>query len=393
MRDPAGVPAHPFVFELLMVLTWTAHIAFVLLAIGTAGLAISAFHQRYLGPHWVRLSMAMTKAAKVSVSLLIVLGVGPLLFTQTIYDPQWYTSNVLSGRWAIAFILSLIVAYCCWFAFYHSNHPAAKGRIGIYAWIALGLLCLDGLIMHVLAYQALLPNRWMDWYAPDGFVDTKGSRLHAVQWPRYFFLMSLSAPTLGVFLLAYTHYFSVREGVEVMYLDFVRALGRRISVWGFSISILPMLAWLFDMPQGSGLEAHPVGWIIVAAIAAMALWIGTRGNQSHGYLPAGCGVSLLGVLSIWREIIRVRYLRPFGYDIGDYPVHADWPSTVLFFATLFGVGGGVSGFYLMLLYRAGRKEGMYKADRVVSHLGTGAISILGIWIVVFFAYGIFVSIH
>jgi len=137
MRDPAGVPAHPVLFQALMVFTWVFHIAFVHLTLGAAGLSIYAFHKRAENPNWERLSIAMTKVAKVGVSLLIVLGVAPLLFTQVIYDPQWYASNVLSGRWTIAFIFTLIVAYCAWFVFYYANHEGAKRHIGLYAWVAL----------------------------------------------------------------------------------------------------------------------------------------------------------------------------------------------------------------------------------------------------------------
>lgn len=43
MRDPAGVPAHPVLFQVLMVVTWALHIAFVHLTLGCAGLSIYAF--------------------------------------------------------------------------------------------------------------------------------------------------------------------------------------------------------------------------------------------------------------------------------------------------------------------------------------------------------------
>ena len=198
MRDPAGVPAHPVLFQYLMVFTWVFHIAFVHLTLGAAGLAIYAFRRGAGEPHWQRLSVAMTKVAKVGVSLLIVLGVAPLLFTQVIYDPQWYASNLLSARWAIAFIFTLMIAYCLWFAFYWGNHEGARRYIGWYAVGALALFFLDGLIMHALAYQALLPQQWMSWYAPGGVVDTSGARLHAIQWPRFLFIMSLSIPAVGL---------------------------------------------------------------------------------------------------------------------------------------------------------------------------------------------------
>ena len=388
MRDPAGVPAHPVLFEALMVFTWILHIAFVHLTLGSAGLAIYAFHKRNSGSYWERISIAMTKVAKVGVSLLIVLGVAPLLFTQVIYDPQWYFSNVISGAWTISFIFTLIIAYCCWFAFYYANHGGARRYIGWYAWVAMLLFCLDGLIMHALSYQALLPGQWMNWYAPGGVVDTSGSTLHAIQWPRYFFIMSLSAPAVGLFLIAYACYFSSRADREVDYRDFVRQLGQRLASRGLVISLVPMLAWQALHPATSGLSFHPVGWLLVAALIAMAAWMWRLGRNVHGYLPLAGGFGVLALLSLWREVIRVHLLKPFGYDISNYPVHVDWPSLVLFFSTLLGVGGLVGGYYLTLLYRAGRTQGLYTAEPLVARLGSGAVVILVVWIAVFFAYGI-----
>ncbi|OQW92580.1 MAG: hypothetical protein BWK79_14340 [Beggiatoa sp. IS2] len=206
MRDPAGIPAYSLLFQWLMIITWIFHIAFVLLSLGSAGLAIVSFSRKRKGVYWERLSIAMTKVAKVSISLLIVLGVAPLLFTQVIYDPQWYTANVLSARWVIAFVFILIIAYCLWFAFYFTNHEGAKRGLNLIALISLALLLLEGLIMHALSYQAILPAQWMEWYAPDGVIDMNGAYLHAIHWLRFLFIISLSVPTVGLFLLAYADY-------------------------------------------------------------------------------------------------------------------------------------------------------------------------------------------
>ncbi|MGB5235364.1 MAG: hypothetical protein WBN85_09370 [Candidatus Macondimonas sp.] len=393
LRDPAGVPAHPVLFQVLMVFTWIFHIAFVHLTLGAAGLAIYSFHKSGNGPYWERLSMAMTKVAKVGVSLLIVLGVAPLLFTQVIYDPQWYVSNLLSARWVIGFIFTLIIAYCLWFAFYYANHEGAKRYIGVYAWIALALLCLDGLIMHALSYQALLPEQWMAWYAPGGMVDTRGAKLHAIQWPRFLFIVSLALPAVGLFLIAYGQYFAERADREPAYRAFVRNLGQSLGLWGFGLSFALLLLWQFAHPAQSGLTTHPVGWLLAAALLLMGVWVKRLPQNGHGYLPLLGGVFVLGLLAVWREIVRIHYLQPFGYAVADYPVHVDWPSTILFFLTLIGVGGLVGGFYLTLLYRAGRVEGIYTADRTVARLGTSAVAVLTLWIAVFFAYGITIWIR
>jgi hypothetical protein len=388
MRDVAGVPASPVLFQVLMVLTWIFHIAFVQLALGASALAIYCFHRRDRGPYFETLSIAMTKVAKVSVSLLIVLGVAPLLFTQVIYDPQWYASNVLSARWVIGFILSLIVAYCFWFAFYYANHEGAKRYIGIYAWIAFALFCMDGLIMHALAYQSLLPDRWMDWYAPGGHVDTRGASLHAIQWPRYLFIMSLAAPAIGIFLQAYSEYFKSRSDRSADYRAFAQRLGKKIATVGFGVSLILLLAWQFDFPARTALTTHPLGWVLVAAVAGMMWWSSRFSMQTHGYQPVLAGVGLLGLLAWWREIIRIHYLAPYNYRVSDYPVHIDWPTTILFFSTILGVGGLVGGYYLTLIYRAGRVEGLYTAGPKVARLGVAAVAVLALWIAVFFSYGV-----
>ena len=388
MRDPAGIPSHPVVFQVLMIVTWIFHIAFVQMTLGAAALAIYAFYKRKPGTHWEQLSMAMTKSAKVGVSLLIVLGVAPLLFTQVIYDPQWYTASVLSARWLIAFIFTLIIGYCSWFVFYYCNHEGAKNQLGVFALIGLALFLLDGLIMHVLAYQSLLPEQWMSWYAPGGVVDSRGAKLHAIQWPRYLFIISLSLPALGLYLMAYADYFRDRADRTPEYRNFTRALGKRLAVQGLVISFVLLLAWQFAHPSATGLTWHPVGWLLAASLLVFAAWLRRKAEHTHGYLMQLAGLGVLGILAVWRELIRIRYMMPFGYDIRDYTVHADWPSMVLFFSTFLGVGGLVGGFFLMTIYRAGRVQGLYTADKTLARVGTAAVVVLGLWIAIFFAYGI-----
>jgi hypothetical protein len=388
MRDPAGVPASPVVFQVLAVVTWVFHIAFVVLTLGSGVLAVYAFYRRSEGPYWEQLSLAMTKVAKVGVSLLIVLGVAPLLFTQVIYDPQWYTANVLSAGWVIGFIFTLIVGYCLWFVFYEANHEGAKQYVGIYAVLSLVLFALDGLIMHVLAYQAIQPDKWMSWYAPGGVVDTSGTKLHAIEWSRYCFIMSLSAPAVGLYLFAYSDYLTVRRDKAREYLAFARDLGRKIASRGAVVSAFLAIWWQFDLPASTGLRSQPVGWLIPTGLLILGWLAAQRHPRLHGYTMLSLGTVMLGLLALWRELIRIAYLKPFGYDADAYKTHVDWPSTVLFFATIIGIGSLVGGYYLTLLYRAGRVEGTYTAGPGVSRLGSAAVAVLVVWIGVFFVYGV-----
>lgn len=389
MRDSSGIPSHPVIFQILMVLTWIFHIAFVHLTLGAGAMAIWSFIKRS-DPHWEKLSIAMTKVAKVSVSMAVVLGVAPLLFTQVIYDPQWYFANVISAAWVIGFIITLIIGYSLWFVFYFNNHEGAKSNIMIFASVGLALMLFDGFIMHVLSYQSLLPEQWMSWYAPNGVVDTTGTGIHAYQWQRFTYVIVLSAVMLGAYLMAYADYFRDRTDMKGEYLAWVHHMGARIAISGIALSLPFVWLWYIDLPVH---VADVTGVIFALLVLVSLLAIGFFANHrnarfGYGYQAIGIYGSIIALLAVLREAVRMAYLNPFGYDIMTYKVVADTPSTALFFLTLIGVGGLVAGFYLTMLYKSGRVAGLYTADNTVSKLGTAANLVLLVWIAIFFAVGI-----
>ncbi|KOR28949.1 hypothetical protein TI03_03520, partial [Achromatium sp. WMS1] len=175
---------------------------------------------------------------------------------------------------------------------------------------------------------------------------------------------------------------------ELEYRQFCWHLGQTLTIWGFGIATVLFVGWQFIHPIGTYLVWHPVGWILFIALISMILWAKRFDATTHGYLPLLGGLGVLAILAIWREVVRIEYLRPFGYFITDYKVNTDLPSIMLFFSTFLGVGSLVGGFYLTLLYRAGQTQGVYTADTLMEKLSSGAIAILGLWIVTFFIYGI-----
>lgn len=389
MRDASGVPAHPVIFQLLMVFTWIFHIAFVHLTLGAGAMAIWAFIKR-TDPNWEQLSIAMTKVAKVSVSMAVVLGVAPLLFTQVIYDPQWYFANIISATWVIGFIFTLIVGYSLWFVFYYQNHKGAKSNIVSFAVVGLGLMIFDGFIMHVLSYQSLLPDQWMTWYAPNGKVDNSGNGIHAYQWQRYAYIISLSIIMLGAYLMAYADYFRDRSDKSGDYLTWAYNMGARIATVGLVLSIPFLCLWYIDLPvHVANLTDVIFALLIVFSLGGVFFFASQRNARfGFGYQAIAVYGGMIAILAILREAVRMAYLNPFGYDIMTYKVVEDLPSTALFFLTLIGVGGSVAGFYLTMLYKSGKTVGLYTADSTVSRLGTAANVILILWIAIFFAVGI-----
>ncbi|QSR85525.1 hypothetical protein [Methylacidimicrobium sp. B4] len=387
LRDPAGIPAPPALFQWLMVLTWALHILFINLVLGGGSLAIAAFLRRK-DPLWGRLSRAMTQVTKVALSLAIVLGVAPLLFTQVIYDPMWYTSNVLSAAWVMGFIYALGLGYTCWFIFSFRNKEGASSFELLWAVAAVLLFALNGWVMHVLSVQSILPAKWLDWYAPHGVPDMSGLKVHAFSFPRFAFFFASAAAGTGIFLLAYADYFRTRNDFPEPYRELCRRIGRQWACWGFVGQALFALAWFAGIEKAA---SHPFLWITVVTLVGLLVLLWEEKPErlaGKGYLFQGLFVGYTLIVGIAREEIRLGALLPLGYDPMTYKVNLDLASTLLFFVTFLGVGGTALGFLLLMLWQAGKVEGRYVAGKTVARLANFALAIVLTWVAIFFGLGI-----
>ncbi|MGC9351681.1 MAG: hypothetical protein ACP5D3_06800 [Sulfurovum sp.] len=173
LRDPAGIPFYPVVFQALYILTWALHAAFVLLALGSMGLSLYGTLKQKDDSRWKLLTPHLIQTGKISVSLLIVLGVAPLLFTQVIYDPNWYTTNTLSGMWIFIFIYALVIGYMLYYWYYYAN-KAKEGGGKLLGLTSFAILVFAGILMHNFAVTSIMPTEWMNMYAPNGVVDNSG---------------------------------------------------------------------------------------------------------------------------------------------------------------------------------------------------------------------------
>lgn len=396
LRDPAGIPSHPITFLVLGVLTWALHIAAVQVMLGASALTLYGALSR--DAHWRRLAAAMLTTAKVAVSVAIVLGVAPLLFVQVIYDPFWYTSNVLSARWVIGFIVILILAYLAMYAFYYRN-PKLVSQPTRSAWqmmVSLVLMLVVGWIMHVLAYQMLLPEQWMGWYAPNGRIDAGGQSLHGYSATRFAFFILLSVAVVAAWLFAYRRYLMGRPGEDDGYIAWLLPLAHKWMLAGGVLAVASGAAWLLMLPEKMAWFATS-GWVWASAIALLvaAFFPRLMGNKLDqglwGYAPFGLGAVALIVVAAAREALRFfTLLGTHGYDALDYKINLDWYSTSLFFITFAVLGGVVLGYLLTVAWKAGQTEGVYTPSPALTRLGNLSIGLLVIWIVQYFAIGFYV---
>ncbi|CCQ97745.1 conserved membrane hypothetical protein [[Clostridium] ultunense Esp] len=386
LRYPSGTDFFPIVTQILMVVTWAIHMFFVNLVIGGMILSIYGYLKKEL--RWRRASQTLANVAKISLSLAIVFGVAPLLFTQTIYDNLWYTANNLSAFWVVLFVPVAIVAYYLLY-FYYFRNKERSGKWVLFLGIpSVLLILLAGAIMHILSYQQLFPDQWVKWYTNNGTtMNTDGWHVYAFNIPRYLLFILLSFFVTGIYMMLYAWYFRQRQDKDQGELAWFKEVGRKAALFFGGFLILDVI--LYNALQGSLL--NPIIWVIVAFLLLSWFLLMLLGKSPHdGAVPTLITFAFLSVLAVgvMREAIRMFELRKFQYSVYNYPLRLDLFGPSFFFATLL-VGIAVFVFVLYMLYQAGKKEGHYDAhqNQTIVSLWKFSFYALVMWLIVFWGTG------
>jgi hypothetical protein len=383
LRDPAGVPFYPVVFQALYILTWALHAAFVLLALGSMGLSIFGATKQKTDMNWNILTPHLIQIGKFSVSVLIVLGVAPLLFTQVIYDPNWYVTNTLSGLWVFVFIYTLIVGYLMYYWYYYANKKGSSSSVLIGS-VSFLVLVFAGVLMHNFAVESIQPNQWMEWYAPNGVVDTSGTNFH-IDIIRLAFMVSLTIPVVGIFLQNYSQFLSTRKDFREEYLAFTTSLGTKMATIGLIISAVLFVLWMLQVDiLFAPLTLATVISVVVLLLLAM--------KNSNSYITTAVLVVVALLISGVREYIKYNIMIDIGYDIYDYPMNIDWPTVIMFLSTFLSLGFVGVAFIATMAWNVAKTDGVFDAQNhtLTRNLGKATLYILVTWCIVYMGWGMVV---
>ena len=392
--DPAGAPFYPVVMQILQVLTFALHILFVYTSIGGLFVAVYGFTKK--DENWQRLARATLELSKVSVSLAIVLGVAPLLFYQVIYDPLWYTSANLSASWYVMFIVFLLIGYyMIWIAYFKRQN---SGVATLFSLLGVIFLLLVGFIIHVVNYQALYPEKWIEWYTSGGTtMNISGWNIYAFNLFRYLaFLVFPSASVTGIFLMLYSWYFREREDMDKNYLDWAGKVGAKLALYAGVPWLLSFLVYAFSTPADWNARGSIFTWLaILGLILCAGVVFAAQKNPAGMAIPsliAGFVATLL--IAVFREYLRVASTARFGYSIYEYKLNLEWLSPMLFLGTTL-TGLILYAYAWWMAYKAGRtpKGKVYEASETEHHLGDASVFVVILWAVVFIGVGLIVIIR
>ncbi len=374
MQDPSGIPFYPVVFQFLMVLTFAIHIIFVNLTIGSSFLAV--YGRVRGGEFWGRMSKTMPRVTTVSISMTILYGIAPLLFLQTLYDPFWYTSNNLSQWWVISFVFILMAAHGLTYIIYMKKDSA----LTFTSLMAFSLFIFAGVIMHGLNYQMLIPDRWYEWYVRGNSMRTYGTSLHAISIPRLLHFMVPSFAVTGLFLMLYGWYFRDREDYDKSYLQKVAKSGAQLAFYATLVQMAMGIWWLLTLKKEFKLYTEPL--FIIAIISSLFLlhnlYFARREPFRFSRSSALLLVITVFLMSLLRELLRMKYVGEYNYSIYNYKLNIDPVSTIIFIVT-FLAGVVITGYMIYIAYNSGKYEKTFSPSPLINKWGTFSIILLILW--------------
>ena len=339
---PDPIPAPPWVFHVLDVVLFTAHILVINVLLG--GTLLFAF-SRLLGRNREHLDPLAGKLP-VAFALGINLGVAPLLFLQVIWGHLFYASSVLMGLFWILVIPAVILAY-------YATYIHAKSHRDVRATFAIVLASLLLLsVGFMLVSNILLMMQPEAWGAH--FAHREGT------------LLPLSDPTL---IPRYLHYVIASVAVAGLFLSLIwtirnrrgtegadAAIRRGLNVFGYAtvvqagVGLWFLIAlrrdFLLQFMGGDPLATAVLGIGFLSGLGAIATALGGKFRPT-----LAMALITLVAMVITRDQLRGMYLRG-SFDADALTIHPQYGVLTLFLIILVA---GVASVVWMI--RAGFRSG------------------------------------
>ena len=320
--DPIGIPAPPWLLQVLLVLTYTLHTLFVGVTLGgtaiglvsaVAGRAhdeLRAGPARLLGAH-------LSQALPVAMAFSITTGVAPLLFVQVLYGPFFYTASTFVAWSWVSVIPVLIVGYYALYAWAlrrkHGPRAPAWGlavTLGALVWTAFALVNNMSLFPH--------PERYGELF------NLSGTALNVSEptlWPRYVHAL-LNLLLVGLsYVLAVGHVAArvapeparrVRAGVGGA-LAVTLVLQAAASAW-YGLALVPVVETVPLVRVGIAIAV--AGGVVMAAAWLLAERAARSRPGGPGALRWAAGalagtVAMAAGLAVARHGVRMDSLQPY----------------------------------------------------------------------------------
>lgn len=353
--DPIPLPAPVWLFKSLHILTLALHFVAVKILLGGL-LAATVFNFFGSSNNLFRgASAAMARRLPIVMTYVINLGVPPLLFSQVLYGPALYTSNVLIGLYWISIVFLLMA---CYWLLYQFADGAQEGKSvwckGLIAWILAG--CISRILSTNMALM-LKPEVWNDMYSSSA-LGAYMPPYDPTLLPRWLLMLSGGFAVTGLWMV----WIAGRKSVDEPLNKFLSGLGGQMTAlmvivqafqYYFVLKAQPSVV-MEGLSRSVFLNTAMQGWYLIAGLVFIfSLWVIVKKPCSYaaGYISALLVLLLVAVWTIVRDGIRDLTLFSKGFDVWQQHVVPNWSVIGIFFVS-FGLGIASLVWLISVMMRA-----------------------------------------
>jgi len=337
--DPAGLPAPPGVFHLLLVVTFVLHMLFLNLSLG--GSLLAAVAHRLSGgrvdDYRAVLARRLQAVNTYGISLTITTGVAPLLFVQVLYGQLMYPATILLGWVWFALLILILVGYGAAWAAKPAADGAGRARGGwllIAAVMFLAIAVLQVMVHLAKVQPELWPRLASSPWLPLGDPTFLPRLLHFV----------LAAVAFTALVVAAHAVRRVAAGVDPEPNRAIAAFAWRWALWttalqvvdGFLLLLLLPRPVLLGLMRGGAATMVPLTLAILLGVGLLMMLARVTEPAARARLVTGtlaATVATVAVMAVTRHQIRELYLDPVA-DRLVAAVDPQWFNLTLFVVLL-----------------------------------------------------------
>lgn len=315
--DPAGLPGPPWLFHVLLVLTFFLHLVFMNLTLGGTLLAWFSHLRgggRLNGANGV-LAARLMRVNVFAISLTITTGVAPLLFIQLLYQQYFYTGTIFLGWIWFGMLGLLTLGYYATYLYKFKGAPARGSGGGLWLGLAAILFLLIAMIQVAVHLIHVQPDRWAT------FADNPLAVLgDPTYWPRLLHFV-FAGIAFSALVIAWWSARKAAAGVEVETNTAIVRTCWRWALWTIGLQVADGFVLLFMLPrevllgimQGGAATLGPLTVSILLGIGLIVMLARPIDPVAKRGLITGTLAAMfltVAVMSITRHQVRVFYLEP-----------------------------------------------------------------------------------
>lgn len=317
-----ALPAPWGLFELLLLVTFAAHLLVMNVALGGSLLLVFA-----PGPDRGA-AVALGKRLPTAVAITVNLGIAPLLFASVLYGRYLYTAAVLSAAVWLSLFMVVMIAYAL---LYRVQPRLAEAGSRLLSGSAACLLLVASLILVNVSTLSVRPDAWKAYFdSPGGAILNLSDPTF---FPRWLHFVTASLAVAGLFLAVVNRKAAARGEAAAMtrlrtgMAWFTRATMTQLVLGLWFLAAMP-LAVRSRFLGGSGL--FTVVLLLGIVLGLGALWAGFK--QKVG-IASGLVVATVVTMVGIRELARQAFLAP-EFSPAALPVQGQYGPFVMFLISL-----------------------------------------------------------